>query len=113
MFLLKANIIVYKSDIVVFSKRTSSTRHDNDNLEIAGYDIARADHPNTKRGRVFVSYKNFLPLRVLNIVFLNECIKFEFRIWDKSCNFAVLYRLPSQSQDFVLHLIKGFRNDPH
>ena len=67
--------MVYKFDINCLSETEldSSTRPDDDNLETTGYDIARADHPsNTKRGGVCIYYKECLPLRVLNIVFLNE-----------------------------------------
>ena len=80
IFLLKPYITVHKFDIVCLSETylDSSTRSDDDNLEIPGYDIARADHPtNTKRGGVCIFYKKCLPLRVLNIIFLNECINFE------------------------------------
>ena len=102
MFLLKAYITVHKFDILCLSKTylDSSTRPDDENLEIAGCDIARADHPtNTKRGGVCIYYKKCLPLRVLNIVFLNECMNFKLRTGDKICNFVVLYRSPIQSQD--------------
>ena len=53
MFLPKAYITVHKFDIICLSETylDSSAQTDDDNLEIAGYDIARADHPtNTKRG---------------------------------------------------------------
>ena len=54
---------------------------------------------NTKRGGVCLYYKNNLPLRVINIGYLNECLTLELTIGDKICNFVVLYRSPSQSQD--------------
>ena len=60
----------------------------------------RDDYPtNTTRGVACVYYKKCLALRVLNIVFLNECINFELRIGDKTYNFAVLYISPRQYQD--------------
>ena len=69
----------------------------------------RAVHPtNTKRGGVCIYYKKCLPLRVLNIIFLNECINFELRIGDKTCNFVVLYRSPSQSQDVFESFCENF-----
>ena len=62
--------------------------------------MIRSDHrSNTKRGGVCLHHKNYLPLRVLNISYLKECLKFELKIGDKSCNFIALYRFPSQSQD--------------
>ena len=95
IYLLKAYITVHKFDIICLSETylDSSTRPDDDNLEIEGYDIARANNPiNTKRGGICIYYKKCLLLRVLNIIFLNECINFELRIGNKTCNFAVLYR---------------------
>lgn len=69
-------------------------------MEIAGYNLVRCDHPsNNKRGGVCVYYKNFLPLRVINISFLQECINFEIKIGDKVCHFISLYRSPSQTSD--------------
>ena len=60
----------------------------------------RADYPtNTTRGGASVYYEKCLALRVLNIVFLNEYINFELRIWDKTYNFAVLYISRRQYQD--------------
>ena len=110
-FLFKAYMTVHKFDIICLSETylDSSTRSDDENLDIARYDIARADHPtNTKRGGVCIYYKKCVPLRVLNIVFLNECINFELSIRDKTCNFVVLYRSPSQSQDVFESFCQNF-----
>ena len=54
---------------------------------------------NTKRGGVCIYYLNSLPLKVLDIQFLNECINFEIGIGSKVCNFLCLYRSPSQTRD--------------
>ena len=108
---LKAYITVHKSDIICLSETylDSSTRPDDDNLEIEGYDIARADHlTNNKRGGVCIYYKKCLPLKVLNIIFLNECMNFQLRIGDKTCNFAVLYRSKSQSQEVFESFCENF-----
>ena len=43
--------------------------------------------------------QNSLPLRVLSIHCLEECINFELKIGDKCCNFISLYRSPSQFLD--------------
>ena len=73
-------------------------------MEVPGYDLFRADHPsNTERGGVYIYYRNYLPLKVLNIQYLHECINFEIRIGGKLCRFVFLYRSPTQSQgDFEL-----------
>ena len=78
----------------------SSIQSDNDNLEIPRYNLVRSYHPsNKKRGGVCINYKASLPLRVIDICFLQECTIFEMMIGDKQCNFVVLYRSPSQNQD--------------
>ena len=99
---LKAFIAVHKFDIICLSETylDSSGAPDDDNLLISGYSLVRSDHPsNNKRGGVCVYYKTFLPMRVLDIQYLHECINFELKIGDKLCNFVALYRSPSQTQD--------------
>ena len=62
--------------------------------------MLRADHPsNNKRGGVYTFYKTALPLKLLNISYLSECITFEISIGNKVCHFIHLYRSPSQTQD--------------
>ena len=100
--LLQAYNAVHKYDIICLSETylNSSIPYDDDNLEIPGYNLIRADHPfENKRGGVCIYYKNTLPLKVLDIHILQECINFEIKIENKLCNFIVLYRSPSQSQD--------------
>ena len=59
-----------------------------------------SDHPsNKKRGGVCIYYKSYLPLRMININYLNECVRCELMVGDKLCNFIALHRSPSQSQD--------------
>ena len=102
VFLLKAYIAVYKFDIICISETylDTSITSDDGNLEILGYKLIRSDHPsNIKRGGVGIYYKSALPLRVLDIYYLQESICFELKIGDKLCNFISLYRSPSQSQD--------------
>ena len=99
---LKAFIAVHKFDIICLSETylDSSVAPDDGNLEISGYSLVRFDHlSKNKCGGVCVYYKNCLPLRVLDIQYLDQCINFELKIGDKLCNFVALYRPPSQTQD--------------
>ena len=49
------------------------------------YNLIRSDHPsNTKHREVCLYYKNYLPLRVLNITNFKECLSFELKIGNKS-----------------------------
>ena len=100
--LLKTYIATHKLDVIRLSETylDSSISNDDDNLEISGYDLFRADNrSNTKRGGVCIYYRNSLPLKILNIQYLHECINFEIRIGGKLCRSVSLYRSPSQSQD--------------
>ena len=102
LFLLKTYIILHKFDIICLSETylDSTIPNDDDKLQIPGYTLIRSDHPsNAKRGGVCIYYKSFLPLRVINVGYLHECLSFDLQIGDKSCNFVALYRSPSQSQD--------------
>ena len=102
IFLLKAYVAIHKFDIICLSETylDSSINTNNDNLDIDGYNLLRSDHlSNTKRGGVCIYYKNYLPLRVININYLNECIVFDIKLGDKICSFVVLCRSPTQSSD--------------
>ena len=102
IFLLKAYVATHKFDIICLPETylDSSIPTNNDNLDIGGYNLLRSDHPSiTKRGGVCIYYKNYLPLRVININYLNECIVFDIKLGYKIGSFLVLYRSPSQSSD--------------
>ena len=78
-------------------------------MDIPGYRLIQADHPfNDKRGGVCVYFKSSLPVQILNISMLDECINLEIRTDDKLCNLICLYRSPSQTtkkfEVFVKHL---------
>ena len=102
IFLLAAYVAIHKFDIICISETCldSSIPSNNDNLDINGYNLVSSDHPsNTKRGEGCIYYRSYLPLRVIDINYLNECIVFEIKLGDKICSFIVLYRSPSQSSD--------------
>ena len=100
--LLCGYISVNKFNIICLSETflDPSISSNDGNLEVPGYTLVRADNSNnTKRGGVCIYYLNSLPLKVLDIQFLNECINFEINIGGKMCNFLCLYRSPSQTRD--------------
>ena len=60
----------------------------------------RSNNPsNNKRRGVCVYYKSTLPLRILSISNLDECINFEVTIVSTICRFIRFYRNPSKKQD--------------
>ena len=52
-----------------------------------------------KKGGVCNYFKNYLPLKVLDIQLLQECINREIKFADKICNFVSFCRSPSQSKN--------------
>ena len=101
-----SNLIAFNStkkfDVICLSETflNSETLSNDDNLMIPGYNFVRSDHPsNSKRGGVCIYYKSSLPIKVLDINLLQECINFELIIGDKLCSFTVLYRSPNQTND--------------
>ena len=100
--LLTAYNLVHSFDIICLSETylNSETPPNDTRLELPGYNLFRSDHPsNNKRGGVCVYYKSTLPLRILNISNLDECINFEVSVDNKICRFIQLCRSPSQKQD--------------
>ena len=100
--LLIAYNSIHKYDIIYSSKTylDSSTVLGDDSLEIPGYNLVPCDHStNTKRGGVCVYYKLYLPLKVLNMKHLQECLNIEFSIGQKICRLILPYRSPSQNPE--------------
>ena len=84
--LLRAYVAIEKFDVVCLSETylDSSNLSDDDNFYLPGYNLVRADHPsNAKKGGVCIYFKNSVPLKVLDIQLLQECINFEIKIADK------------------------------
>ena len=102
LVLLKSYNSVHKFEIICLSETylDSNILPDDSKLKIPGYNSVHSNHlPNKNRGGVCIYYKSYLPLRIININYLNECVRFELILSDKLCNFIALYRSPSQSQD--------------
>ena len=77
MLLLKAYNAIYKYDFICLSETylDSSIPSDHVSLELEGYKLVRADHPNNvKRGGVCIYYKESLPVKVINLPYLQEAL---------------------------------------
>ena len=60
----------------------------------------RSDYPpNKKHGGVCIYFKSYLPLRIVNVIHLNKCVRLQLMVGDKLCNFIALCKCPNQSQD--------------
>ena len=76
----------------------SDTSPRDDNLNMPGNNMSRADHPSENRhGGVCIYYKESLPIKIL--IMLRECIYFDLKIGSKLCTIVSFYRSPSQSAD--------------
>ena len=65
-----------------------------------GYELVRSDYPSQhKSGGACIYFRNSLPLKILNIHYLQESISFELQVGSKICKFVSLYRSPSQTSD--------------
>ena len=73
---------------------------DDSNLKIPGYNVVCSDHPSSKKqGGVRMYYNSYLPLRIIDINYSNECVRFELMVGNKLCNVTALCGSPTQSQD--------------
>ena len=109
--LLQGYISSNKVDILCLSETflNSDISCDDNNLQLPGFDLIRIDHAsNTKRGGACIYYGNCLPLKLINICYLNKCITFVTKLGDKTCNFVSLYRSPNQSEDDFENFCNNF-----
>ena len=112
--LLTAYNVMHKFDIICISESylNSDTSSNDNNLNIPGYNMSRADHPSeNRRGGVCIYYKESLPIKMLNINYLQECICFDLKIGSKLCTIVSLYRSPSQSADEFENFFKKIKSD--
>ena len=89
LVLLKAYNSIHKFDVICLSETylDSSILQNGGNLEVPGYNLVRSDNPsNKKRGGVCIYYKSYLPLRIIDINYLKECVRFELMVGDRLCN---------------------------
>ena len=95
---LKAYTSMYKHDFICLLETYPDSSTPDSLLEIDGYNLTRADHPdNIKRGGVCIYYKESLPVRVLSSPYLKEALLLEMIDSNKRIIVSVIYRSPSQN----------------
>ena len=79
---------------------TSVPLHDV-NLKIQGYELVQSDNPSQHKrgGGVCIYFRNFLPLKIPSIHYLQESISFELQVGSKICKFVSLYWSPGLTGD--------------
>ena len=93
-------------DFVCLSETYLDSSTPNGLLEIDGYNLVGADHPNNmKRGGVCIYYKESLPVRVISLPYLKEALLLEMTYNNKKVIVSGIYRSPSQNNsEFDLFL---------
>ena len=76
----------------------SDTSTSDDNLNIHSYNMSCSDHSSgIRHGGVRIYYKESLPIKTLNINYLQECTRFDQKIRRTRCAIVWIYRSPSKS----------------
>ena len=101
MSLLQTYKAIHRFDIIYLSEtylNNSLYTDDDDQLAFSGYNLIRADNANnTKRGGVCIYYRKFLPVKIINVNILNECLICELSFGSRRVYQVSIYRIPSQS----------------
>ena len=97
---------MYKHDFICLSETYLDSSTPDGLLEIDGYNLVRADHPNNiKRGGVCIYHKESLPVRAISLPYLEEALLLEMTYNNKKVMMSVIYRSPSQNNyEFDLFL---------
>ena len=85
----------------------------NNLIDIEGYKLVRADHPDdTKRGGVCIYYKESLPVKIINLPYFKETLLLEMSCNENKVIVSVIYRSLNQTNDkfglFLSNLEKLF-----
>ena len=73
--------------------------------------MVRADQPNNvKRGGVSIYYKESLPVRVINLPYLQEALLLELNDQNKKIIISSLYRSPSQNSEEFESFLTNFEH---
>ena len=100
--LLEAFNTINKFDIICVSESylDSTFSSDNEDIDIKGYKLVRADHPNNiKRGGACAYFRESLPVRVVRNHRLSECLILEINLKNKKGYLVSLYPSPNQNPD--------------
>ena len=97
---------MYKHDFICLSETYLDSSTPDKLLEIDGYILVRADHPNNiKIGGVCIYYKESLPVRVISLPYPQEALLSEMTYSNKNVIVSVSYRFPRQNnREFDLFL---------
>ena len=102
MSLLQAYNAIHRFDIICLPETylDNSYHTDDEQFAFPGYNLIRADNPNNiKRGGVCIYYRETLPVKIINVNILNECLVCEPSFGSRRVCLVNIYRTPSQSSN--------------
>ena len=111
--LLEALNPINEFDIICVSESylDSEFSYDNEDINIKGYKLVRANHPNNiKRGGVCAYFRESLSVRVVPNHHLSECLILEVDLKNKKGYLVSLYRSPNQNLDKFELLLTNLEN---
>ena len=110
--LIEAFVTTSNFDIVCLSETflDSTIPDDDENIQINGYSLLRADNPNDiKPGGVCIYFKESLPLiRRNDSTNIKDCLATDIIVNNEKCFFTGLYRSPSQNHDDLERFCTNF-----
>ena len=110
---LAAYNAIHNFDIICLSETFLNSNHQtkDEALALKGYKLIRADHPdNTRRGGICIYYKESLPIKVVNLNYLSECLVCEITFIRKQCFIVSLYRSPTQTATEFNNFLSNFEH---
>ena len=80
-------------------------------VDLEGYKLIRADHPNNvKRGGVCIYYKESPSVRVIDLPYLQEALLLELNDQNKKIYISSLYGSPSQNSEEFESFLTNFEH---
>ena len=106
---LESFVAMHKFDIICISETLLNNTYEDNDLNLNGYSLLRADHPsNAKRGGVCIYYKETLALKMISKPYLNKSLLCEVTIGSRKCIIGTVYRSPSQNSDEFESFLSNF-----
>ena len=101
---------MHRFDIICISESylNSDTSSSDDNLNIPDYNTPRTDHPVNRRGGVCIYYKESMPIKMLIINYLQECICFDLKIGSPPPYERHIWHYKHANTDMSSKAIQGF-----
>ena len=106
---LESFVAMNKFDIICISETFLNITYEDNDLNLNGYSLLRADNPsNEKMEGVCIYNKETLAVKVISMPYLSESILCEVTIGSKKCIIGPVCRSPSQDFDELESFLSNF-----